>query len=275
MLDIASRASRGITLPSPKKTRAQIIHMFKQQMFLLRGRLNVCLKVISLHVFSLTSTYQGPMVTGEINLTCDAWQADNTDAYFAVTGHWIEERAPGEWTLEHALLGFAQMNCSHSGTHLGQMLYKILNRLDIVDKVRILAIPYCSSAHSMKPRSVMLRATMRRTILRCFKNSPSATNSRRIKVLMSNVGRLGTHTYPYWYHPTDFLIAYPYRCLAHIINLATQAVIAARSKSKHYNGDPNDDHLPDDLDANERDEIGIVRAICIMVRMLLSPGLHL
>ena len=92
---------------------------------------------------------------------------------------------------------------------------------------------------------------------------------------MSNVSRLGTHTYPYWYHPTDFLIAYPYRCLAHIINLATQAVITALSKSKHYNGDPNDDHLPDDLDANECDKIGIVRAICIKVRMLLSPGLHL
>ena len=127
MLDIASRASHSITLLSPKKTHVQIIHMFKQQMFLLCGHLNVCLKVILLHLFSLTSTYQGPMVTGEINLTCNVWQADNTDAYFAVTGHWIEERAPGEWTLKHMLLEFTQMNCLHSGTHLGQMLYKILN----------------------------------------------------------------------------------------------------------------------------------------------------
>ena len=78
-------------------------------------------------------------MTGEISLTCDAWQAGNTDGYFAVTGHWIEERAPGEWTLEHALLGFAQMNCSHSGTHLGQMLYKVSGRLQIVHKVTMLA----------------------------------------------------------------------------------------------------------------------------------------
>ena len=55
------------------------------------------------------------------------------------------------------------------------------------------------------------------------------------------------------------------RCLAHIINLAAQAVISARSKSKYYNGDPGDDHLPEDLSANERDEIGIVRAICVKV----------
>jgi hypothetical protein len=56
------------------------------------------------------------------------------------------------------------------------------------------------------------------------------------------------------------------RCLAHIINLATQATISARSKSKYYNGNPADEHLPEDLGANERDEIGIVRAICIKVR---------
>ena len=29
---------------------------------------------------------QGSTVPGEINLTCNAWQADNTDAYFAMMG---------------------------------------------------------------------------------------------------------------------------------------------------------------------------------------------
>ena len=75
------------------------------------------------------------MVGGEINLTCDAWQASNTDGYFAVTGHWIEERAPGKWTLEHALLGFTLMNTAHNGVRLGQALYKICDRLKIVHKV--------------------------------------------------------------------------------------------------------------------------------------------
>jgi hypothetical protein len=40
--------------------------------------------------------------------------------------------------------------------------------------------------------------------------------------------------------------------------LATQAVITMHSKSKHYNGDPSDDHLPEDLETNDHDEIGIV-----------------
>jgi hypothetical protein len=74
-------------------------------------------------------------VSGEISLTCDAWQASNADAYFAVTGHWIEERTIGIWTKEHALLGFTQMNTAHDGVRLGQALYKITARLGIVNKV--------------------------------------------------------------------------------------------------------------------------------------------
>jgi hypothetical protein len=66
---------------------------------------------------------------------CDAWQASNSDAYFAVTGHWIEERAPGEWTIGNALLGFIQMNTAHNGMRLGQALYKVCSRLWIVAKV--------------------------------------------------------------------------------------------------------------------------------------------
>ena len=43
---------------------------------------------------------------GEISLTCNAWQASNSDGYFAVSSHWVEEPSPGVWKLESALLGF-------------------------------------------------------------------------------------------------------------------------------------------------------------------------
>ena len=76
-------------------------------------------------------------MSGEISLTCDAWQADSTDGYFAVTGHWIEERAVGEWTEEHTLLGFVRLNMVHSGTRLGHALYRVCDRLGVVHKVSI------------------------------------------------------------------------------------------------------------------------------------------
>ena len=47
MLDMASWASCSVTLPAPKKTHSRIIHMFKQEMFLLHSRLNVSLIILT------------------------------------------------------------------------------------------------------------------------------------------------------------------------------------------------------------------------------------
>jgi hypothetical protein len=74
--------------------------------------------------------------TGLISLTCDAWQAGNQDAYFAVTGHWIEEASLGVWEYNSALLGFTQMNTAHDGIRLGRALFKVVRRLGFIHKVR-------------------------------------------------------------------------------------------------------------------------------------------
>lgn len=105
-------------------------------------------------------------MTGAISLTCDAWQASNANAYFTDTGHWIEEAEPGEWVKQSALFGFTQMNCAHSGELLGQALYKICNRLDIIHKVSLcqLITPCLALSHHLVFRSDILPATMLLTI---------------------------------------------------------------------------------------------------------------
>jgi hypothetical protein len=42
------------------------------------------------------------MLNCEVNLT------PNSDGYFVVTGHSVEERFPGKWKLEDALLDFSK-----------------------------------------------------------------------------------------------------------------------------------------------------------------------
>jgi hypothetical protein len=74
------------------------------------------------------------MVIGEVNMTCDAWQASNTDGYFAVTGHWIEESTPTQWEIKSGLLGFTRLNNAHNGERLGQALFKIIKRVGIEHK---------------------------------------------------------------------------------------------------------------------------------------------
>ena len=77
---------------------------------------------------------QSDAVKGKVSLTCDAWQASNADAYFAVTGSWVEE-INGQWGLHTALLGFTRLNNAHNGARLGQALFKIVSRLGIAHQV--------------------------------------------------------------------------------------------------------------------------------------------
>lgn len=72
---------------------------------------------------------------GDINLTCDAWQASNTDGYFATTAYWIETAEGGGGTLQSALIGFVWLNNAHHGKRLGEVLYKIVNWLGIAGRV--------------------------------------------------------------------------------------------------------------------------------------------
>jgi hypothetical protein len=54
--------------------------------------------------------------------------------------------------------------------------------------------------------------------------------------------------------------------LAHVINLATQALIKGHSKAKYYTPANPNEHIPD-VDAPVRDEVGLVRAIAVKVRL--------
>ena len=57
------------------------------------------------------------------------------------------------------------------------------------------------------------------------------------------------------------------RCLAHVINLATQALLAAHSPAKHYDPTKPTEHEPD-VDRYLCDEIGLVWAIVVKVSTL-------
>ena len=116
-------AKDGVTIPSRKVCRNEIMSMFKSHMRDLRAKLN------------------SKAVESKISLTTDAWQASNQDAYFAVTGHWMEEKSPGDWKLQNTLLGFTVMNTAHDGARLGRALYQVVKRVGITEKVRISSNP--------------------------------------------------------------------------------------------------------------------------------------
>lgn len=66
------------------------------------------------------------------------------------------------------------------------------------------------------------------------------------------------------------------RCLAHIINLATQALINTHSKAKHYNPEEPDTDLVSDSGGHDHcDVVGLVRAICVKVPYIAPSVIHI
>ncbi|KAF8802829.1 hypothetical protein BYT27DRAFT_7076476, partial [Phlegmacium glaucopus] len=56
------------------------------------------------------------------------------------------------------------------------------------------------------------------------------------------------------------------RCLAHVINLATQALLSTYSSASHFDPEAQHDYDPDDaLNEDKRDEVGLIRAITVKV----------
>ena len=62
------------------------------------------------------------------------------------------------------------------------------------------------------------------------------------------------------------------RCLAHVINLATQAFLAAYSKTPHFDPENPEAHIPTSEPSN-RDEIGLIRAIAVKVCPCFLPSI--
>ena len=162
-----------------------------------------------------------------------------------------------------------QMNCSPSRARLGQMLFSVLNRLCIVHKVRVLSNFDLYSLAS-QPQvghitcdNVKNNDTMLDKFAHCFQIKTGMCYDVKCQHI-----RYVPLTSITWISCLDFH-SRP-RCLAHIINLATQAIISTCTKSKYYNGDPTDDQLPKDAAGAEHDKIGIVRAICIKVCTVFS-----
>ena len=105
LVGVASRAKHGVDIPGRKSTRGEILNLFKDYIIHLRTVLSVSVSLPSSCFWSHVTLrrFQGQKVKGKISLTCDAWQASNTDGYFAVTAHWTSATTPTNWGLSSAL----------------------------------------------------------------------------------------------------------------------------------------------------------------------------
>ncbi|PSR76351.1 hypothetical protein PHLCEN_2v1847 [Hermanssonia centrifuga] len=173
MIDIASRAREAVSIPSQKVAMQEIIRMFNEYMVDLKAR----------------------------------FAADNVDGYFAVTAHWIEAVTEDQWELKNAIIGFTYLNNAHNGKRLGQVLFKIVDRLGIADCIGHVT---CDNA---KNNGTML-----------------AESAAQVQARMGKI-----------FNPKKSQI----NCLGHVINLATQAVLNTYSKTPHFDPANPENHIPE------------------------------
>ena len=74
---------------------------------------------------------------GRISFTFDSWTAEAGDPYLSVTGHYISAPAdvPQEWKLYSEQLAFTAIEGNHSGDNIGNMLVRVVDRLNLRKKV--------------------------------------------------------------------------------------------------------------------------------------------
>ncbi|KAI6120054.1 hypothetical protein EV401DRAFT_1887831 [Pisolithus croceorrhizus] len=150
----------------------------------------------------------------------------------------IPEPLCGVWNIEMALLGFMQLNNAHNGTCLGQAPYKVIQHVGISHKVGYVM---CNNA---------LNSDM---MMQEFAEH-----------LTSNTGAT--------FNPKNHCVCH---CMAHIINLSTQAFLAAHSKSKHFGPTaPETELLVAVQDGIDHNEVGLVCAIVVKLWYYLHHLTH-
>ena len=139
------------------------------------------------------------------------------------------------------------MNSAHNGHRLGVALFKACERLGIAHKIGWVTCDNASNNAVMMTRfaDMVQQAT----------GKELDATKRRIRCVSCFMCYLETGSDAHLFK----------RCLAHIINLATQAVISRYSKSKYFNPEnPNDDLMS--LTTYHRDEVGLIQTIAVKVR---------
>src|SRR5271169_6822961 len=62
---------------------------------------------------------------GRISFTTDSWTSPNMNAFVSLTGHVVLD----DWTLFSTLIDFREIDGSHSGENMAEVIYTMLNDL--------------------------------------------------------------------------------------------------------------------------------------------------
>ena len=95
-------------------------------------RCSLCRIILDMNAYDM---YQ--VALGHVSLTSDMWQDLNKQSFMAVTAHWTARGSSNRLELRSALIAFREVDGCHTGNHLGQILFDIIQDIGIAHKVCI------------------------------------------------------------------------------------------------------------------------------------------
>ncbi|KAG5640289.1 hypothetical protein DXG03_009495 [Asterophora parasitica] len=69
---------------------------------------------------------------GCVALTIDIWSQMSLAAHMAITAHYIALATDGQLVLQSCLIAFQRLKGSHTGKHLAEVVWQVINELKIV-----------------------------------------------------------------------------------------------------------------------------------------------
>ena len=107
-----------------------------------------------------------PFSTSKIAFTSDMWTSDTGTPYMVLTAHWVNN----EWNLKHTIIAFQRLPYPHTGMHIQNVTFKILQDFSIATKA--LTITIDNGANQVAAMRLLLNTLLQKlqvdfNIIRC------------------------------------------------------------------------------------------------------------
>lgn len=124
MISIAQNAPRQLDIPSAKVVRSRL------RSTVLERHQNILQKLPK---------------DGKISIALDCWTSPFQQAFMAVTGYFLDE----DWNYRELLLGFEPLHGTHSGINLSAVLFQLLQKYNLTDRVLAITTDNASNNNTL------------------------------------------------------------------------------------------------------------------------------
>ncbi|KAF5378856.1 hypothetical protein D9615_006941 [Tricholomella constricta] len=119
-------------------------------------------KLTEIIIDCFKTEYKAMNALGRVSLTSDVWSRTSLAAHVAITAHYMAMSSDGHLVLRSRLVAFRQLEGSHTGENLAKVLWKVINELQIVERIGMITLDNASNNNTLMEELEYLFPTSQR-----------------------------------------------------------------------------------------------------------------